>query len=176
MHYGATLSTLINFRSIYDPYNYSRFIYGFDTFEGLKNVTPTDGRLAGEGDYSVHQGFEETLEEILSILEADSPVSHVKKFELIKGDATVTIDEWLDNNPHAIISMAIFDMDIYEPTKVVLEKIMPRLTKGSVLVFDELNYAAFPGETVAVQEVLGLNNIRLQRTPLQAHCSWAVIE
>ena len=176
VQYGATLSTLINFRSIYEPYNYSRVIYGFDTFDGLRNVTSHDGGLAGEGDYAVSEGFESTLEEILSLLEADSPCSHIKKFGLVKGDVTKTVDEWLENNPHAIISMAIFDMDIYEPTKVVLEKILPRLTKGSLLVFDELNYAAFPGETVAVREVLGLNKLSLKRSPLQAHCSWAVYE
>jgi hypothetical protein len=50
--------------------------------------------------------------------------------------------------------MAIFDMDIYKPTKDVLEKIIPRLVKGSLLVFDELNFKAFPGETIAVNEVL----------------------
>jgi hypothetical protein len=174
VQWGATLSQLINLRSIHEPFNYSRSIYGFDTFSGLKQVTQKDGILANEGDYSVVNKYEETLDEILSLLEADSPMNHLKKFELIKGDACLTIDTWLEKNPHAIISMAIFDMDIYEPTKVVLAKILPRLTKGSLLVFDELNYAAFPGETLAVNEVLGLNNIRLQRSPLQPHCAWAV--
>jgi hypothetical protein len=174
VQYGATLSTLINLRSIYEPFNYSRVVYGFDTFRGLANVTAKDGNLAVDGDYSVRDGFDIQLDEILSILEADSACSHIKKFQLIKGDATKTIDDWLSNNPHAIISMAIFDMDIYQPTKVVLEKILPRLTKGSVLVFDELNFAAFPGETIAVNEVLGLNNLRLKRTPMQAHCAWTV--
>lgn len=174
VQWGATLSQLVNLRSIYEPYNYSRTIYGFDTFSGLKNVRAEDGALASEGDYAVDNEYERTLEEILHLLEADSPIGHLKKFALIKGDASVTIDTWLDQNPHAIISMAIFDMDIYEPTKIVLEKIIPRLTKGSLLVFDELNYSAFPGETTAVNEVLGLNNITLKRTPLQPHCAWAV--
>jgi hypothetical protein len=142
----------------------------------LLNTTVRDGHLARDGDYAVTPAFETVLEEILTLLEADSALSHIKKFELIKGDATVTVDTWLEANPHAIISMCIFDMDIYAPTKAVLEKIIPRLTKGSVLVFDELNYHAFPGETIAVNEVLGLNNIRLERSPLQAHCAWCVWE
>lgn len=174
VQYGATLSTLTNLRAIYEPFNYSRKIYGFDTFEGLLNTSTEDGSLAEDGDYAVFEGFEEKLEEILTLLEADSPINHIKKFGLIKGDATETVDKWLIDNPHAIISMCIFDMDIYKPTKDVLEKIIPRLTKGSVLVFDELNYDAFPGETIAVDEVLGLNNVRLHRSPLQAHCAWAI--
>jgi UDP-galactopyranose mutase len=84
------------------------------------------------------------------------------------------VNTWLEKNPHAIVSMAIFDMDVYKPTKDVLEKIIPRLTKGSLLVFDELNCQHFPGETTAVQEVLGLNNLTLQRHPHQSYCAWAV--
>jgi hypothetical protein len=70
--------------------------------------------------------------------------------------------------------MAIFDMDIYKPTKDVLEKIIPRLTKGSLLVFDELSNEFWPGETLAVNEVLGLNNLSLRRFPHQTTCAWAV--
>ena len=98
----------------------------------------------------------------------------MKKFELVKGDASETIDVWLEENPHAIVSMAIFDMDIYQPTKDVLEKIIPRLTKGSVLVFDEINCKLFPGETIALREVVGTNTLRLKRSRKQPYCSWAV--
>jgi len=61
-----------------------------------------------------------------------------------------------------------------KPTKDVLEKIIPRLTKGSLLIFDELNCPHFPGETAAVQEVLGLNNLTLKRHPHQSYCAWTV--
>jgi hypothetical protein len=118
--------------------------------------------------------YEVTLDEILSIHEMFCPISHIKKYELIKGDASQTFVTWLENNPHAIVSMAIFDMDVYKPTKDVLQKIIPRLTKGSLLVFDELNCQHFPGETTAVQEVLGLNNLKLHRHPHQSYCAWAI--
>ena len=70
--------------------------------------------------------------------------------------------------------MAIFDMDVYKPTKDVLEAILPRLIKGSVLVFDELNCPHFPGETIALIEVLGLKNLKLHRNPHQPYCSWLI--
>ena len=56
-------------------------------------------------------------------------------------------------------------MDGYKPTRDVLEMIIPRLVKSSILVFDEINCLQSPGETLAVQEILGLNNLRLQRYP-----------
>jgi hypothetical protein len=173
VHWGTTMVQLCNLRGMYEPFNHSRIIYGFDTFSGFPNVDVKDGGLVSEGDYSSEAGYESELEQILSIHESFSPVSHIKKFDLIKGDVTQTFPKWLDENPHAIISMAVFDMDIYAPTKAALSQLIPRLTKGSILVFDELNAKFFPGETQAVSEVLGLNNLRLQRFPHQPFCAFA---
>ena len=83
---------------------------------------------------------------------------------------------WLAENPHVIISTPIFDMDVYQPMKDVLKSILPRLVKGSILVFDELNYPKFPGENLALNEVIGLNKLRLRRDPNQPYCAWAIWE
>ena len=174
VQWGATLAQLVNLRGIYEPFNHSRTIFGFDTFEGFPVIDKKDGNFSNVGDYAITKGYEETLGKILTLHESFSPISHVKKFELIKGDASLTIDGWLKNNPAAIVAMAIFDMDIYKPTKDVLEKLVPRLTKGSVLVFDELNCPHFPGETLALDEVIGLNKLSLRRFPHQPYCAWAV--
>lgn len=173
VQWGATLAQLINLRAIHEPFNQSRTICGFDTFEGFPSVHEKDGGAYRKGDLATLAGYEVTLERILSLVESFPPQSHLKKFELIKGDACTSIDGWLEANPHAIVSLAIFDMDLYEPTKVVLQKILPRLTKGSVIAFDELNCQLFPGETRALDEVIGLNNVRLQRSPLSPYCAWA---
>lgn len=176
VQWGSTMSTLINLRGMFEPYNHSRHIFGFDTFEGFATVTDQDGGYSNVGDYATEQGFEETLEQVLALQESFSPLSHIRKFQLIKGDASKTIYSWLEQNKHAIISMAILDMDVYQPTRDVLEAILPRLTKGSVLVFDELVAPNWPGETIAVQEVLGLSRLRLRRHPHQPHCAYAVFE
>lgn len=174
VHWGATMTELINLRSIYEPFNYSRTIVGFDTFEGFPSVSKEDGAYSEVGDHNSIAGYEAVLDEILRIHEQAAPVPHIKKFELVKGDASVTIDSWLRDNPHALISMAIFDMDIYEPTLTVLKKIEPCLVKGSLLVFDELNCKHFPGETIALREFLDERQLKLRRTPMQTFCAWAV--
>jgi hypothetical protein len=174
VQWGSTLATLTNLRGIYEPYNYSRHIYGFDTFSGFASVDVKDGPDCEVGDYTVIPGYEKDLEKILALHEANSPLTHIKKTHLVKGDVTDTLPIWLDANPHAVISMAIFDMDVYSPTKLALEAILPRLTKGSILVFDELNCPQFPGETQALAEVIGLAKLRLRRSPHQPYCAWAV--
>jgi hypothetical protein len=174
VQWGATLAVLANLRGIYEPYNHSRKIIGFDTFAGFAAIDTKDGDASKVGDYATEANYEETLAELLNIHEAFSPISHIKKYELIKGNASMTIDPWLAANPSAIVAMAIFDMDVYKPTRDVLEKILPRLTKGSLLVFDELNCPRFPGETTAVNEVLGLNNLKLKHISHQPFCAYTI--
>lgn len=174
VQWGATLATLLNLRGIHEPYNYSRKIVGFDTFQGFVATHPEDGDKAAVGDYATTQNYQARLAEILALHEANAPIGHIKKHELVAGDASTTVPEWLARNEQAIVSMAIFDMDVYQPTRDALRAILPRLVKGSLLVFDELNCPQFPGETSAVMEVLGLNQLRLQRDPHQPFCAWAV--
>jgi hypothetical protein len=72
--------------------------------------------------------------------------------------------------------MAYFDFDLFTPTKACLEKLIPRLTKGSVIVFDELNCPEFPGETLALQQILGTQNISLRCDANNPYVSWFVWE
>lgn len=175
VQWGSTLAQLISLRGIHEPYNHRRHIYGFDTFEGFANTSSEkDGSHLSDGDYSVTSGYESDLEALLELQEANAPIAHKKKFSLVKGDVSKTVHTWIDENPHAIVAMAVFDLDIYRPTRDALEAILPRLTKGSVLVFDELNCAQFPGETEAVREVLTTNGIRLRHNPHQPDSAWAV--
>ena len=178
VRYGQNLALFANFRGIYEPYNHNRRIIGFDTFTGFPSVHEKDGhhRLVHEGAYAVGEDHQNTLERILRYHENECPISHMQKFELIKGDATKTLDTYLDDHPETIIALAYFDFDIYAPTRHCLERIRPHLVKGSVLGFDELNHPPFPGETMAVAEVLGLPNLRLQRLPYSPTTSFVIVE
>ncbi len=173
VNWGNGISLLYNFRSMYEPYNHTRKIIGFDTFEGFPDVSIEDGSFAKTGDYKTEFNYENKLNEILQLHELNAPLSHIKKFELVKGDINNTLEIWLDENPQAIISMAIIDVDLYKPTACILEKIIPRLTKGSLLLFDELNHSEFPGETQAVLEKLGINNLSLKTFPFTTYPCYA---
>src|ERR1022692_2884270 len=136
VHWGATMAILCNLRGIHEPYNHSRFIVGFDTFSGFPDIDNKDGSWIEEGDYATSKQYKEELDEILSLHESFSPISQIKKFELIKGDVIQTLPTWLDEHPHAIVAMAIFDMDIYRPTKAALGMNLPGLPRGGSRAFD----------------------------------------
>jgi len=64
---------------------------------------------------------------------------------------------------------------LYEPTKAALKHFLPRMPKGAVIAFDELNQKQWPGETLAVLEEVGINNIRIQRVPYTPSLSYAIL-
>ena len=178
VQYGSALALLCKLRGIYEPYNYSRKIIGFDTFDGFQKDMDKEEKKFGwkKGDYSVPKNYQQVLEELLTLEEMSSPIAHIKKFELIKGDASKTIITYLKKNPETVIGMAIFDMDLYKPTKDVLQAIKNRLFKGSVLVFDETNHPEFPGQTKAILETIGLKNLKLNSFHGATYCSWAILD
>lgn len=177
--WGQTLAFFESFRGLYEPFNQSRKVVGFDTFKGFPLIDSKDGKaeIAVEGAFSVIEKYEEYLTQVLDYHEQEAPMPHIKKYELIKGDATVTIDKYLKDSPETIIALAYFDFDIYAPTKKCLEAIKGYLTKGSVIAFDELHLHEFPGETLALKEIFGLDRVRLMRNPYSAaYQAYMVIE
>jgi len=176
--WGANLALLESFRSVYEPYNWTRKVVGFDTFEGYPEVTERDGssRCASVGGYTVSEGYQKYLDGLLAAHEADNVMSHIRKYELVKGDVIETVPAYLEANPHTVIALAYFDLALYEPTRKCLEAIRPHLARGSVLAMDELNSADFPGETVAFNEVIGLRSYRLVRSRFLPDRTYVVID
>ncbi len=178
VRWGRNLALLTSLRGVYEPFNHTREIIGFDTFDGLQSLNLKDGKheIAKKGSLSVSKNYEKHLNKVLKYHEEEAPISHIKKYDLIKGDVNKTLGKYLKQNPQTIIAMAYFDMDIYKPTKICLQKIKSRLGKGSIVGFDELASKKFPGETTALIETLGIENYSIKRTPYSAFQSYIKIE
>ena len=176
VRWGHHLALFTNLRGLLEPYNYSRRVIGFDTFSGFASVAPEDGSSAADGDYGVSDNYIEHLSSVLEYHESQSPVAHVRKYELVVGDAVETVDRYFDSHPETIVALAYFDMDIYRPTKKCLEAIRPHITKGTVLAFDELGFPPFPGETAAFREVFDLDRFAIRRSPLCPIPSYCIVE
>ncbi len=178
VRWGHNLALLMNLRAILEPYNHSRKIVGFDTFAGFPRVHAKDGADAvmKKGSFGVADRYETFLDEILGLHEQNAPIGNIKKYELVKGDVTKTLPAYLERNAHTIVAFAYFDFDIYEPTLDALKRILPRCTRGTVLGFDEINHAVYPGETAAVIEAVGLDRYALKRNPFYVTSNYLVIE
>ena len=176
--WGQNLVTFNNLRAIYEPYNYNRKIIGFDTFEGFKNIDLKDGsnKIIEEGSLAVTKNYELYLEQLLIFHEKECPLSHIKKNKLLKGDASVTLKKYLEENPQTLIAFAWFDFDLYQPTWECLNLIKPHLIRGAIIGFDELNDPKFPGETLALKEFTDLNSLEIQRNKFSSMQSYFIFE
>jgi len=178
VYMGGGLMTYANLSATFEPVNHQRKIIGFDTFEGFpslhqKDEGPTYRHKAAGGMAS---NAYEDLQESIRLFDMNRQLSHIPKMELVKGDAVKTIPKYVKENPHLVISLLYLDFDIYEPTVTALRELLPRIPKGGIIAFDELNKREWPGETQAVIEEVGLSNLRIQRFPYTSFISYAVIE
>jgi hypothetical protein len=176
--WGQNIALFAALRGIYEPFNRHRRIVAFDTFEGFPGIDSKDGSsdMMKRGELAVTENYQQYLERVMELQEQDNPLAHIRKFSLRKGDATVEFGRYLEECPETIVALAYFDFDLYEPTLRCLEAIKPRLVKGSVVGFDELNDPDSPGETLALMESFGLQNVRLKRFPHASRVSYFVVE
>lgn len=177
--WGQNIALFSALRGIYEPFNRMRKIVGFDTFEGFTPLVDKDAKahpLIKTGSFATTKDYVDYLDGVMSYQEQDNPMSHIKKYELCKGDASLEIRQFFRRSPETIVALAYFDFDIYEPTKKCLQEIRPHLVKGSILAFDELSDPDSPGETIALDEVFGLNSIKLKRYRYSSRVSYFVVE
>jgi hypothetical protein len=178
VNHGYGIMTWSKLSAILEPVNLTRRIYGFDSFEGFPDISEKD-----KSSYSDHvkpgdlaaDSYSEILE-LSKIHDSTRFLGHIPKVELIKGDAVITIPKFLEKNPHSVISLLYLDFDLYEPTKIALENFLPRMPKGSIIAFDELDNPLWPGETQAMLEVFAEKKLKIQRLSFDPYVGFAILD
>lgn len=176
---GFGLMTWAKLSAVLEPNNLTRKVYGFDTFAGFPEVGDrdrpgsTDHQAAKKGDQAA-TSYEE-LRELIELFDRDRFLGHIPKVELIRGDASETIPEFVKTHPHLVVSLLFLDFDLFEPTRAALTHFLPRMPKGAIVAFDELDNPLWPGETLAVVDRIGLGTLRLQRFDFDPYIAWAEI-
>lgn len=179
VYQGAGVMAWAKISETLEPYNFLRKVFGFDTFEGFPSVAQEDltgaravaevGRLRPEYDVVTE------LNECILALEETRLLKHQDKITLIKGDAMISIPEFIKANQHVLVSLLYLDFDLYEPTLLAIKEFLPRMPKGSIIAFDELNDPKWPGETRALLEAVNLNQYAIEFFPFEPHISWITL-
>lgn len=177
--FGGGLMTWAQLSTILEPINHQRRIIGFDTFSGFPSIAEED-KAVGTYEHVKLGGLAmdsfQDLQECIRLYDMNRPLSHIEKVKLVKGDIKETVPQFIKENPHTVVSLLYLDVDLFEPTLVALEHFVPRIPKGGIIAFDELNAEGYPGETIAVMQKLGIKNLRIQRPTFGTYISYAVVE
>lgn len=155
---GNSLIRLISFNKIFNKKKKS--VFAFDVFHKFPAGTYKKDELqrkkfikdAGENSISKHK-----LENILK-------KKNLKNFKLIKGDVLKTAPNFLKKNKNLNFSFINLDLDLYEPSLLVLENFYPKLTKNGIIMLD--NFNEFFGETKAVKEFCKRKKVKIRNLTL----------
>ncbi|MBI3610076.1 MAG: class I SAM-dependent methyltransferase [Nitrospirae bacterium] len=174
---GFGLMSWAKLSTILEPENLTRRIYGFDTFEGFPSAHAKDQseyKKTEEGELA-SSCYDELLQ-LIKEYDSDRFLGHIGKAELIRGDMVKTIPEFIEKRQHLVVSLLFLDCDLYEPTKAAIEYFLPRMPKGAVIAFDELDNPIWPGETSALLDTVGVGRLKLRRIEWDPYICYAVLE
>jgi len=124
-------------------YSTNGLLYGFDSFQGIRNSWSSVNEPAGSFSRSGKQP------------------NKISGCEFIVGWIEDTLGPFLDSNPQNI-SFVHFDLDVYAPTKFALSLIKKRLQPGALILFDEFH--GYPGwelnEKKALEEIFNSDDYK----------------
>jgi len=182
VHFGGGLMGWAKLSSAFEPYAIHRKIIGFDTFDGFPDVTEHDLESKTHsnlkpGGFKSHSQIYQELEECIAEYDENRFLNQFNKVELVKGDANITIPKYIDDNKHLVISLLYLDFDLYEPTKTALEYLLPRIPKGGIIAFDEINNESWKGETIAALEYFeSFNKLEIKKFEFDPNIAYAIVK
>lgn len=142
---------------IFNPLS-PRKVIGFDTFSGMPASVTREHDRAGADAFL---GYEDVPARIRAKAEAFG-LTH--RIEIVSGDATKTIPEFVKTRPGFRVALLNLDFDVYEPTLAALEALYDRVVGGGIVTLDE--YAVHNwGESDAVDTFLKGRGLALKSTP-----------
>ncbi len=146
--YDGMTSILIS--NVIRIHNSNKKLYLYDSFEGLQDFSEYDQNLfLTLGDCKTN---------IVQL------INNYKKFKvtlprIIVGNIHDTLPKKLPDK----ISLVHLDLDLYSPTLFSLKTIIPRLSKGAIVILDDYDNPAVPGVKHAVEKFFNKKYIRVTK-------------
>lgn len=156
VHKGNSLIRFATFRELLEASD-SRKIFGFDTFYEFPK---TDN----QEDNSFIDAFVEEAGKPISVEELNHVLQqkHIRNVELVQGNILDTLPKFVKHHPELKIALLHIDVDVYEPSKVILESLVEKMVTGGLVILDD--YGTVEGETRAVDEFFG-KNAQIKKLP-----------
>jgi len=167
---GASFARFVCFRTLFNNPS-SKKIIGFDMFDKfsqtkyLPDKKPREEFIGDAGEDCISK------EQLIQVLQHKGIYTNI---ELIQGDITKTVPEYLKQHPELKISLLNLDMDFFEPTVTVLENFYPRITRGGIIALDD--YGFFPGATKATDDYFKHKDVQIQKMPFAMSPSYIIVK
>ena len=142
-----------------------RHLYGFEIFDGFAEISQEDLSLMPHDQRRVG-GLATNRDVFMHTFEHFKKVSRIAdRVHLVEGDVSETFPRFNAEQKGVKFAFVLLDMDVYKPTKAVLEHILDHMVPNGIIVFDEYSQPEWPGETVAADEFVGRYGLTLASIP-----------
>src|SRR5882672_4313585 len=140
----------------------TRRVVGFDTFSGYSPNTNRDFDRASGSAFAQEASYEGvTPDEIMAIA---ASLGLEARIQLVAGDASKTVAEYVRTNPGFRVALLNMDFDVYEPTMVALKELYPLIVPQGILALDEYAVRGW-GESDAVDAYFGEMDVVYRTLP-----------
>lgn len=155
---GASMIRFCTYREALEN-RFSRKIIGFDAFGKFPDQD-------NKHDKDFIKSWEQRAGDGISVddLHKSFKLKGIDNYELVEGDIIETLPAYLEKKPYQRVALLHIDVDVYKPTKVILEQLFERVVKGGLIVFDDYNTVA--GESDAVDEFFANTSYKVEKLPL----------
>lgn len=155
---GSSLIRLMSFRNLLEN-DFSRRVYGFDIFGKFPDSLSLESDREFVKEFEKQGGHGISSKQLQFFLNEKG----FQNYELIKGNILETIPVFVKENPAQKIALLHIDIDVYEPTQLILETFWDKIVPGGILILDD--YGRVEGETRAVDEFFEGKDIKIHKPP-----------
>lgn len=153
---GTSFVRLLSFRDLLET-TYSRKVIGFDAFGKFPNDISIESDKKFISEFENNGGYGISKDDLRNHLEDKK----MDNFDIIEGDIKTTLPKFIKDNPSLKISLLHIDVDVYEPSKLILESLWEKIVPNGILMLDD--YGTIEGETKAVDEFFEDKTITIQK-------------
>jgi hypothetical protein len=99
---------------------------------GNQSLSEHDKKLLHE-DYRYVAPVYDDLRRAIAVFDADCPLGHLPKLELVRGDLVETALAYMHDNPETIWRIISLSVNVFRPSAAAIKAFWPRLQSGGIL-------------------------------------------
>ena len=153
---GTSLVRLMTFRDLLETQG-SRKVVGFDIFGKFPDTLEMEADRNFVENFENNGGFGISRQELDYLLKNKG----FTNYELIEGNIFDTLPKFLLEHPAPKIALLPIDVNVYEPSKLIIEMLWDRIVAGGIMMLDY--YGTVAGETNAVDDFFMNQHISIQK-------------
>jgi len=170
---GSGLMTWLKIKHINMP---NKRVVGFDYFNTDKLIDSLEGADRFEMQHLFRtRNYEHDEASLQHMHDAvrEAGFEEGRDYELVQGDVTRTVPDYVAARPGFRASLVYFDLDLDNPTYDALCFLWERIPSGGIVVFDEYAYP-FWSESNGVDRFFKGTGVKLTATPFECPTAFAV--